>query len=38
MDIKKEMEKVGEALPKNKEEVMQKLNDAKAPAPKPAPQ
>ena len=30
MDIKKEMEKVGDALPKNKEEVMKKLSDAKA--------
>ena len=30
MDIKKELEKVGDALPKNKDEVVQKLNDAKA--------
>ncbi len=30
MDIKKELEKVGDALPKNKEEVAAKLKDAKA--------
>ena len=30
MDIKKEIEKVGDALPKNKEEVAAKLKDAKA--------